>query len=310
MTVLFIIACLALVGVSAAFALYVRRENRRLAEASETVRRMVSGDVSARLACSGEHARDRLFHDINALAAVLSAHADTEQQAKVFLKNSMQDISHQLKTPLSSLSIYQELLRDETLDDASRRRFLLLSGRELERMELLVQNLLKLTKLDSDTDILDRRETSAAALLCKTRERFAVRAAQEEKTLVTEELSGPLTILCDPMWPSEALVNLVKNALEHTRAGDTITLQSSLRGGEICLQVRDTGSGIHPEDIYHIFKRFYRSRFSQDKNGIGLGLALVRSVAEHHGGSAEVESTLGAGSVFSLYFPISDKTVG
>ena len=305
---LLITASLLLAGVIAAFVIYVITERRRTDEAAEVVRRMADGDGTARLECNGEGSRARLYHGINSLAAVLGAHADAELQAKVFLKNSIQDISHQLKTPLASLSVYQELLADETLDSDSRQHFQALSAQELERMELLVQNLLKITKLDADTDILECRITSIQDLILKTHERFAVRASQEGKNITVELPDETLSVFCDPIWISEALDNLVKNALDHTQPGDTVTLSGKMTAGEVCLQVTDNGSGIHPEDIYHIFKRFYRSRFAKDKSGIGLGLALVRSIAERHGGIVEVDSTLGKGSCFSIYLPHVGKS--
>ena len=298
-----ITALLLLVGVIAAFVIHVIKERQRLDEAAEVVRRMADGDSSARLKCNGEGSYARLYHEINSLASVLGAHADAELQAKVFLKNSIQDISHQLKTPLTSLSIYQELLADETLDSDSRQHFQALSAQELERMELLVQNLLKITKLEADQNILECRITSVRELILKTRERFAFRASREGKNITVELPDETLVVFCDPVWISEALDNLVKNALDHTQLGNTVTLSGKMTAGEVCLQVTDNGSGIHPEDIYHIFKRFYRSRFAKDKSGIGLGLALVRSIAERHGGTVEADSTLGEGSCFSIYLP-------
>lgn len=309
---LLITALLLLAGVIAVFIIYVIAERRRTNEAAEVVRRMTDGDSAARLECNGEGLRARFYHEINSLASVLGAHADAELQAKVFLKSSIQDISHQLKTPLASLSIYQELLADETLDSESRQHFQELSAQELERMELLVQNLLKITKLDADTDILECRITSVRELILKTRERFAVRASREEKNITVEipneTPNETLDVFCDPIWISEALDNLVKNALDHTQPGDTVTLSGKMTAGEVCLQVTDNGRGIHPEDIYHIFKRFYRSRFAKDKSGIGLGLALVRFIAERHGGIVEVDSTLGKGSCFSIYLPNEGKS--
>ena len=177
-------------------------------------------------------------------------------------------------------------------------------------MELLVQNLLKITKLDADTELLECRVTSVRELILKTRERFGVRTSREEKNITVELPDETLDVFCDPIWISEALDNLVKNALDHTQPGDTVTLSGKKIAGEICLQVTDNGSGIHPEDIYHIFKRFYRSRFAKDKSGIGLGLALVRSIAERHGGTVEADSTLGKGSSFSIYLPDVGKNAG
>ena len=135
---------------------------------------------------------------------------------------------------------------------------------------------------------------------------FAYRTKAEQKQLV---LSGPddVFLFCDRDWLSEAIDNLVKNALDHTQSDDTIRIEWNALPSAIQIFVKDEGSGIHPEDLYHIFKRFYRSRFSQDTTGAGLGLPLTKAIIEAHGGIIEVDSTLGKGTTFSIYFPIPTK---
>ena len=106
---------------------------------------------------------------------------------------------------------------------------------------------------------------------------------------------------------TEALENLVKNALDHTEKGDSVFAMWSMSRTLLTIEVKDNGSGIHPEDIHHIFKRFYRSRFSKDSQGIGLGLSLTKAIVEAHDGTIEVDSKIGVGTTFILNFLIPSK---
>ena len=135
---------------------------------------------------------------------------------------------------------------------------------------------------------------------------FAYRARQEQKEIV---LSGPdtLSLLCDRDWLMEAINNIVKNALDHTEKGDTVRIEWRALPSAVQIVVKDNGSGIHPEDLHHIFKRFYRSRFSKDTQGIGLGLPLAKAIIEAHNGTIEVDSELGIGTTFLMNFLIPTK---
>ena len=106
---------------------------------------------------------------------------------------------------------------------------------------------------------------------------------------------------------TEALENLVKNALDHTEEGNSVAITRSRSRTLLTIEVKDNGSGIHPEDIHHIFKRFYRSRFSKDSQGIGLGLSLTKAIVEAHDGTIEVDSKIGVGTTFILNFLIPSK---
>ena len=135
---------------------------------------------------------------------------------------------------------------------------------------------------------------------------FAYRAKQERKEIV---LSGAdnITLFCDRDWIIEAISNIVKNALDHTGAGDQVVIEWKGFPDMAQITIKDSGSGIHPEDIHYIFKRFYRSRFSKDTQGIGLGLPLAKAIIEAHDGNITVDSELGKGSVFNITFLNSDK---
>ena len=186
------------------------------------------------------------------------------------------------------------------------RKFAGLSEQELDRIETLVQNLLKITKFDAGTMVIEKRQENISEIMAEVEKHFAFRVGQEEKQIVLSG-SDPLLFSCDRSWISEALDNLVKNALDHTEGGDSIWMTWERNPSAVRITVKDNGSGIHPEDLHHIFKRFYRSRYSQDTQGIGLGLPLVRAVAQVHGGTVSVDSRLGEGTTFVLLFPVAEK---
>ena len=285
---------------------YFKKQNQAMEQAVSQINAYLDGDHNARIECDDEGELYRLFHTVNSLAAVLNAHADNELREKEFLKNTISDISHQLKTPLAALNIYNGLLQDGDMELSAVKEFTDLSEQELDRIEILVQNLLKITKLDAGAIVLEKTTENVADMLRDVELHFAYRAKQEHKELV---LSGPEEVLlfCDRDWLTEAIDNIVKNALDHTESGDAVHITWKALPNAVQIAVKDNGCGIHPEDLHHIFKRFYRSRFSQDKQGIGLGLPLAKTIVEAHSGTIEVDSELGKGTTFTMNFLIPTK---
>lgn len=286
--------------------LYFYRQNKMLEEAVSQIDAYLAGDGNARIGCDEEGELYRLFHSVNSMAAVLNAHAAKAAGDKEFLKNIISDISHQLKTPLAALNIYNGLLQDEARELPVIKEFAALSERELERMETLVQSMLKLVKLDAGSIVLEKGPENVADMMRDMELHFACRAAREQKKIV---LSGPedLELFCDRDWLGEAIDNIVKNALDHTGEGDTVWVEWRALSASVQIVVKDNGCGIHPEDLHHIFKRFYRSRFSRDRQGIGLGLPLAKTIIEAHSGAIEADSEAGRGTTFTISFLIPAK---
>ena len=285
---------------------YFKKQNQIMEQAVSQLQAYLDGDHNARIECDEEGELYRLFHTVNSLAAVLNAHADNELREKKFLKNTISDISHQLKTPLAALNIYNDLLQDGDMEPGTVKEFADLSEQELDRIETLVQNLLKITKLDAGAIVLEKTTENVADMMRDIELHFAYRARQEKKEII---LSGSdhLSLFCDRDWLSEAIDNIVKNAFDHTGSGAVICITWKALPSGVQIVVKDNGCGIHPEDIHHIFKRFYRSRFSKDTQGIGLGLPLAKAVIEAHGGAIEVDSELGRGTSFTMNFLIPTK---
>ena len=285
---------------------YFKKQNQVMEQAVSQIHAYLDGNHNARIECDDEGELYRLFHTVNSLAAVLNAHADNELREKEFLKNTISDISHQLKTPLAALNIYNGLLQDGDMELSAVKEFADLSEQELDRIETLVQNLLKITKLDAGAIVLEKTTENVADMMRDIELHFAYRARQEKKEII---LSGSdhLSLFCDRDWLNEAIDNIVKNAFDHTESGATIRVAWNELPSGVQIVITDNGCGIHPEDIHHIFKRFYRSRFSKDTQGIGLGLPLAKAIIEAHGGLIEVESELGIGTSFIMNFPIPTK---
>lgn len=281
---------------------YFKEQNEIMEDAVKQIREYISGNEDARIESNEEGELYRLFHEINTLATILNAHAENEGRAKQFLKNTISDISHQLKTPLAALNIYNGIIQEEVKDNPVVREFIDSSEQELDRVRSLVQNLLNVAKFDADIIVLDKEFQNVSDMMEDVRKRFLFRAGQEGKKLF---LTGDETITfsCDRSWLTEAIGNIVKNALDHTNAGGVICIEWRQAASMLQMIVKDNGSGIHPEDLYHIFKRFYRSRFSEDRQGIGLGLPLAKSIIEAHNGSVKVDSQLGVGTTFIISFP-------
>ena len=232
------------------FFCYFQRQSALLEQAVQQIQSCLDGNPDARLDCDREGELYRLFHSVNALAAVLNAHADNEQREKRFLKNTIADISHQLKTPLAALNIYNGLLQDEEVSPSEVKEFADLSEQELDRIETLVQNLLKITRLDAGSVVLEKKNENVAEMVQDIARQYNYRAEQEQKKLV---LSGSevVTLWCDRDWMQEAVDNLVKNALDHTKSGDTIQVEWNALPSMVQIKVRDNGSG---ETAVHALK--------------------------------------------------------
>ena len=280
---------------------YFKEQHKIMEFAITQTTEYISGNKDVTIECNDEGELYRLFHEVNSLVAILNAHAENEKSAKKFLRNTISDISHQLKTPLAALNIYNGLIQDEAEELPAIQEFSQLCEQELDRIETLVQNLLKITKLDAGTIILEKSLENVSELAEDIKKHFLFRAEQEGKEIC---LSGneDVSLLCDHNWIIEAISNLVKNALDHTEKGGVIRIEWRAFTSIVQITVKDNGSGIHPEDLHHIFKRFYRSRFFKDTQGIGLGLSLTKVIVEAHNGTIEVDSTLDTETSFKMNF--------
>lgn len=279
---------------------YFLGKRKTLYEQTERVLKdYIDGDYSGILPQNGEGSIFQIFALIEQLAKMLQAKNETEHATKEFLKNTISDISHQLKTPLAALTMYQEIIESEPDNIDTVKEFAKKIGISLKRMEQLIQSMLKITRLDTGNIVFEKSNHNIKEVLLQSVNDLTTRAKNENKHFVFEGDPG-LSIFCDIDWTSEAIGNIIKNALDHTTVGGTIHISWERTPLIFRLSIMDNGTGIAPEDIHHIFKRFYRSKYSLDTQGVGLGLSLAKAIIEGQTGTIAVQSELNKGTTFTI----------
>lgn len=284
------LACLlVLVVVAAGGYLAMGRALRPLRAVTETARSIEETDLSRRIGVTGSDEVAHLSRTFNAMVGRLER-AFAAQQA--FLS----DAGHELRTPITIVRGHLELMGD---DPAERRETVALVTDELDRMNRMVDDLLMLARAERP-DFLQLAEVDVAAMLADV---YAKAAALGPRDWRLGQVD-PATLRADPQRLTQALMQLVQNAVQFTQDGDRIELSARAGAGELRLAVRDTGIGVAPEDQERIFERFARAESGRDHTeGTGLGLAIVSAVAAAHRGTVTVDSRPGEGATFTLVIP-------
>jgi two-component system phosphate regulon sensor histidine kinase PhoR len=223
-----------------------------------------------------------------------------ERASKEFLTS----VSHELRTPLSSIKLMLETVI-ESPDDEAADLFLPQALAQVDRLASLVQQLLDQARAESGQMRLNMREVDLEQVAHPIVASFEPQAANKGVHLELIAMR-PVRVEADPDRLAQVFVNLIDNALRHTPAGGTVTVELDATGNDAIMRVRDTGVGIPYRDIPHIFERFYvvdRSR-TRESGGAGLGLAIVKGIIDAHGGTVMTESMLGAGTLFTVRLPI------
>ena len=214
------------------------------------------------------------------------------------LAAALADISHQLKTPLTSMMVMNDLLVDEQ-DEDKRTEFLQTQSSQLDRMNWLIQTLLKLSKLDAGTIVLKREDVLATELVEEAIKPFEIQF--DLRNISFESDVSKVNIRCDKNWTVEAIQNIIKNCIEHMDDGGQLFIAVTDTNIFTQLTIKDSGCGIAAEDVPHIFERFYKGK-NAGKDSVGIGLALSKSILEEEQAEINVESTEGVGTRFIIKF--------
>ncbi|MCH5345312.1 MAG: HAMP domain-containing histidine kinase [Acetatifactor sp.] len=279
--------------------LFLQSRERLYRQTIGIIERYIEGDYSTHMQPTSEGTIYQLCTSIDRLATMLQSRNETEHQAKEFMKATISDISHQLKTPLAALTMYQEIIASEPDNTETVKDFAAKMGTSLGRMEQLISSMLKITRLDVGAITFEKEPCHIADLVMQAVSDLTTRADLEKKKILLDGAETE-TLVCDVEWTSEAIGNIVKNALDHTKEGGIIRISWECSPLMTRIRIADNGKGIAPEDIHHIFKRFYRSKASLDSPGIGLGLPLAKSIVEGQGGTVSVQSDQSEGTVFTI----------
>jgi signal transduction histidine kinase len=279
---------------------YLRRREKLYVHASGIVSRYTEDDFTGRLPRDGEGALHKLFGSVNNMATALQAKGEAQYQAREFLKQIISDISHQLKTPLAALHMYNEIIAGEPDQPGTVAMFSEKTAAAIRRMEQLIQALLKMARLDAGSITFDTKPCYVSELVAQAVECGAPEAIGDRRVKVSGDPGEQ--IRCDLQWTREAVGNIIQNAVEHSGPEGDILIHWEHHPGMVRLTVEDHGTGIAQEDIHHIFKRFYRSPHSRSTQGLGLGLPLAKAIIEGQGGIVSVHSTVKKGTVFTISF--------
>ncbi|MDD4708371.1 MAG: HAMP domain-containing sensor histidine kinase [Firmicutes bacterium] len=290
-------ACGLLIGCSLYFTALRYREMEKL---SGYLRRISGGDYSLDVRDNREGELSILKNEIYKVTLMLSRQSTLLQRDKIRLTDAISDISHQLKTPLTSMLVMTDLLSDAKLPEDKRIEFTLNIRIQLERMEWLVSSLLKLSKIDAETVRFKEDKVAVKDLVEKALGPLLIPMDIKEQSVI---IDGDQTVSFtgDLNWTAEALVNILKNCVEHTPAGGTISVSFSENALFTEIIITDNGKGIPKGDIPYVFKRFYKGKDAGEES-VGIGLAMAHSIITSQKGHINVSSDKGKGTRFHIKF--------
>ncbi|WP_326975452.1 sensor histidine kinase [Caproicibacter sp. BJN0012] len=291
------VSCLLLAAV---FLLSTGHRYKRLTRLSDYLKRVNGGDYALELPDNDEGELSILKSEIYKVTVSLNEQNERLKKEKIQLADSLSDISHQFKTPLTSLSVMTDLLSDGKLDEGRRAEFNRQLRMQLGRLTWLTEALLKLSKLDADAVSFRRQSVSTRGLIDKACAPLLIPAELKEQTLSVQSDGG--SVCCDPNWTAEALSNILKNCMEHTPAGGEIRISASTNALFTEIRVLDSGPGLDKADLPHIFERFYRGK-NAAKDSVGIGLAMAKAILEAQGGGLDARNSSEGGAEFILRFP-------
>ncbi len=270
-----------------------------------TARKMTDGDLTARASAARKDEIGDLARQFNAMALSLETSFRDLRVERDSLKRFVADASHELRTPITALSTFNELLQGSAAQDAAaRQEFLRESQVQLGKLQWITANLLDLSRLDAGLEGLSLGRHSAADIVETAVADSRGRAREKGISLSVSPVEPGLVLVCDRQRVEMALANLVSNAVKFVPGRGAVSVSAVGKNGSVQFSVQDNGPGIAAEELPHVFDRFYRGK-NATAEGAGLGLAIVQSVARAHGGTLDATSTPGGGSIFTLSLPIS-----
>jgi signal transduction histidine kinase len=267
---------------------------------------IAQGQLRTRVQVDGRDEVAKLARSFNSMAGQLEGAERKQQELDSLRRDLIAWIGHDLRTPLTSVRAIVEALADGVVEEpATRLRYLRTAKREINALSSLIDDLFDMAQMDTGGLKLERSPNAISDLLSDTIENF--RAMAEEKRVTLSGLAAPGVdpVYIDARQISRVLANLVSNALRHTPGGGRVLLHAYPARSHVVVEVSDSGEGIRPEDLPHLFEQFFRGERSRSRatGGSGLGLAIVKAIVEAHSGQIRVESALGKGTRFIFTLP-------
>ena len=283
------------------FVLYNKRQKNKIKEITNYIEQINNKNYALDIQDNNEDELSVLKNELYKITVMLKEQAENSAKDKINLKNSLEDISHQLKTPLTSITIMLDNILDSPdMDLQTRNEFIKDIYREIANIKFLVQNLLILSKFDANTITFNENEEKLEDIIEEAKQNVASICDLKNIQILVEGKEDAKTT-CDLKWQVEALTNILKNCAEHSNNNTKINVLYSENNMYSEIVIKDEGSGIDQKDLKHIFERFYKGKNS-DKDSIGIGLSLAKTIIEKDNGFITVDSELGKGTTFNIKY--------
>ena len=281
--------------------IYYHSRNKKIQEIIKYIEAINNKNYDLKIAENIEEDLSNFRNELYKIAVMLKEQASQSINDKKALQTSLEDISHQLKTPLTSISIMLDNIRENpNMDEHTRQEFIYEISRQINWINWLVISLLKLSKLDSNTAVFVQKEIKVEDLINNVVKNLAIPIDIKQQNVIVNG-SSDVMFVGDYNWQLEALTNIVKNCIEHTVENKNIYINWEENNFYTKIAIKDEGVGIDKKDVKHIFERFYKGKNSSE-NSVGIGLALAKSIIEKDNGYIICASELGRGTTFEIKY--------
>lgn len=279
---------------------YKNKKSKKIENIINYIEEINKKNYNLKIEENTEDELSNLTNELYKITIMLKEQAELSKKDKNVLQRSLEDISHQIKTPLTSISIMLDNIKENPqMDLHTRQEFIYEISRQIEWINWLVISLLKLSKLDSNTVDFKHEEINAENLINNVIKNLAIPLGIKQQSVIVT--GNNETFIGDYNWELEALTNIVKNCIEHTPENKKIYINCEKNNFNTKIVIRDEGNGIDREDIKHIFERFYKGKNSSE-NSVGIGLELSKSIIEKDNGYILCTSEVGKGTTFEIKY--------
>ena len=295
-----IIILLGLIAIIVAL-IYTNKRDKSLRSINKYLDKVNNGNYELKIEDNGEDEISRLRNELYKTTILLRESAENSEKEKTNLSNSLADISHQLKTPLTSIRIMLDNIEENpNMDEKTRNEFIEEISRQIDWISSLVISLLKLAKFDAGAIIMQDTQINVKKLIDNVINNLAI-MIDIKNIKIEEKIDEDVILRADYNWQLEALTNIIKNCIEHSKEDSKIKIEVENNSIFVKIKITDEGEGIAKEDLSHIFERFYKSKQASE-NSIGIGLSLAKTIIEKENGYIKVDSELGKGTTFEIKY--------
>ena len=280
---------------------YNHSESKKINEITKYIEEINRGNYKLNIEENTEDELSILKNELYKITIMLKEVAENSQKDKTTLKDSLSDISHQIKTPITSILIMLDnILSDENMPEDIKKDFIKDIKREIINIKFLVESILKLSKIDSNSIKFIKKEVFIKDIINEAVKNVSMLSELKNIEIIVSGDDSIKTI-CDLKWQVEAITNILKNCIEHSYENRKIYINYNQNNMYTELKIEDNGTGIDAKDLPHIFERFYKGKNSSS-DSVGIGLALSKSIIESNNGYIQVDSELNKGTTFIIKY--------